>query len=529
MSAVIGSVLPCTTLTARVTTTAAATEHLLEPCETWPLSVQANVSHEFSSVEAQRARQRQWLAYVFEQAPWLMTQSPDTRDALKHVLESADSWSLEQTVHLPFLARELAALGYADVKIANEADLLHGPHRTFRNEWWSLAGRMVHGGAAVTWQVWRRTLVPPTVWPTDHTDARAYSAVRFSWSSSSSDASTLRHSPWLLESWGLGGVTHEPRFQAYCGQLHRLVSRDPDTLFPMDLQWAGLYLSNLDYVKPRLMLHSNCCLSCSDGVGLKMYMYPEVKNDTFTGYFSHAWEAGVMPEGFASHAALRSIANLEKQWGPLSRVERWLSVKIQLDNQVDLWAFFMSYETPHPHRVVISTREGAMVKLAQHEVELVCQDGLTNAVLRHPRFNLQWVMDSPHLVSTRDTLTTLSHGFVSGLWREDVAGADPVSHFVKGAVVLETPDLRTYDERAKELLTTVFPQAGETVRRHFENAYFSSSDDVWSSVAVWLLPLLLTVGLCLTLIYVSLTPPQRYPWIRATTATTTATTTTLNT
>jgi len=101
----------------------------------------------------------------------------------------------------------------------------------------------------------------------------------------------------------------------------------------MDLEWSGVTLLNLDHVKPLIMLHSNACLSCSDGIGIKMYMYPEVKNDNFTGHFSHGWEAGVMPEGFSSNAALRGVVNIERGLlypTDVRRSDQWLSVKAQL-------------------------------------------------------------------------------------------------------------------------------------------------------------------------------------------------------
>lgn len=478
---------------------------LLEPCETWPVSAQEAIQNEASSPEAQRNRMKRWVDYVFDQSPALVEHKESTRTWLHQLLVQSDPMTVEQCVYLPFLARELGALGYAEARITNET-VLHTPHATFRNEWWTLAGRWA-SGEALTWQVWRRTLVPPSQWEAT-VDPRLYSALRFSWTIQG----VTRHSPWLLEGWGLGSVSYDPKFSIRCGRINRLTARQPDTLFPLDLSWAGVELLGLDHVKPVVMLHSNACLSCSDGIGIKMYMYPEVKNDQFSGFFTHAWEAGVMPEGFSSNAALRGIVNIERGLlypRNVSRADQWFSLHVHLDNGSDLWAFFVSPEARHPHRVVSIQPTGAVTRLKAHEVELVRQNGLVSALLKSSsslssQFALHWVLDAPQISSTRQTLTTLSHGHVSGLWQDG---------FVKGAVVLETPDLRSYDQRAAEILREVFPQAGDRARRYFDRAYFATSSDVVTSVLIWLLPLLFALVVLLTTLYLTWSGSPQYPWI----------------
>lgn len=472
----------------------------LEPCETWPVSAQEALMHAASSPEAQRDRMKRWVDHVFDQSPILVEHRESTREQLHQLV---GPMTVEQCVYLPFLARELGALGYAEARITNET-ALHTPHVTFRNEWWSLAGRWHASGEALTWQVWRHTLVPPSQWE-ETVDPRLYSALRFSWTTQG----VTRHSPWLLEGWGLGSVSYDPKFSIRCGRINRLTARQTDTLFPLDLTWAGIELLGLDHVKPVVMLHSNACLSCSDGIGIKMYKYPEVKNDQFSGFFTHAWESGVMPEGFSSNAALRGIVNIERGLlypKNMLRSDRWFSLHVHLNSGVDLWAFFVSPKAQHPHRVVSIQPTGAVTRLKPHEVEWVQQDGLVSALLKctSQPFALQWVLDAPQIASTRQTLTTLSHGYVSGKWQED---------FVQGWVVLETPDLRRYDERAAEILREVFPQAGDSARRYFNRAYFATSSDVMTSTVIWLLPLLLGLALLMTMVYLTWSKSSTYPWI----------------
>lgn len=478
---------------------------LLEPCETWPVLTQEAIGQTFSSSEAQRQRLQRWLAHVHQERPALVPHKDEARERLQQVLATADPMGVEQSVYLPFLLRELGAWGYSEARISNESEL-HSPHLTFRNEWWSLVGRTKAEGTPVTWQAWRHTVVPPNQWEAG-VDPRSYSALRFSWTY----GETVKHSPWLLESWGLGSVSKDPRFRAVCGRLNKMVAGQPDALFPLDLEWDGVVWRGLDNTKPLIMLHSNACLSCSDGIGIKMYMYPEVKNADFQGYFTHAWEAGVMPEGFSSTAALRGIVNIERGllYPPaLTRADQWLCVKAHWEPGWDLWAFFVSAEAQHPHRVVVSQPSGALRKFAAHDVEWVRLEGWTRGELRHPQFTLQWVLDQPDITSTRQTLTTFSHGRLKGRWLDQTE--------VEGVVVLETPDLRPYHERAREILQEVFPQAEELQRLYFDQAYFSATSDVMTSVVIWLLPLLFGIFLLLVVVYLVLVPPQPYPWIRPT-------------
>ncbi len=411
-------------------------------------------------------------------------------------LINPETTTLDQAVYLPFFMRELGAVGYDNVSITNETDL-HRVHRRFRNEWWNLAGK--RAGDQISLQIWRHTLVPPTLWEAHET---TYSVVWFSWTVNGN----TQHSPFFLEHWGLAGIrANQGLFEIHCGALNFLKSKQSDSLFPMDLQWLDVRLENLDNTRPMVMLHSNACLSCSDGIGIKMYMYPKVENSEFSGYFSHAWESGVLPEGFSSNVFMRGYSNIDRTLWHVpagGKSDQWLTIYAQLENQHALWAFFVSHTHKHPHRAVLSNPDGSMTRLTN--VELILQDGLSNAVIKHANFSLQWIVELEHNPSYGG-ITVLSHGQVSGVWKQG---------FVHGIVTIETPDPRPYHERAAELLRDVF----HSPESKFDREYFNStsdSQDVLTSVAIWLLPVLFGTVLLMCILYLVLTRNQRYPWIQS--------------
>jgi hypothetical protein len=283
-----------------------------------------------------------------------------------------------------------------------------------------------------------------------------------------------------------------------------------DSIFPLNLLWQGMELLNLDNIKPLVMLHSNTCLSCSDGIGVKMYMYPDVRNAEFSGYFSHAWESGVTPEGFSASIAIRSMVNVERHFlhqTNTDRYDRWISVKIDLDNGYHIWAFFTSVLLAHPHRIILIHPDGSISRLKQDETQLLPQDvdKLSNTILKTPLFTLQWTIDEP-IKFTRHSITMVGYGKVTGTYEH----AD-----ITGCVMLEVPDMRPYDERAQEILREVFTESATKHEKHFSKAFFSTMPDVSTSIVVWLLPLLFGLFLLIMIFYLILHHKKKHPWKRA--------------
>lgn len=406
---------------------------------------------------------KQWLTHLQQNKPSLV--SIPNVDELQSILDRTPNMSVDQAVHFPFLVGKASSMGYEPTTISNDTNL-HSRHYGFRNEWWNLVGTV--DGVPLAWQAWRRTLLP----------TEKHSVMKFAWSVNG----ITTYSDWIHDS-----VDSVFKY----GDNNIVQSTSNDTVFPMNVKWEGIELLGLDNTTPMVMLHGNACLSCSDGIGVKMYMYPNVSNDTFSGSFTHAWESGVMPEGYTSNIALRSFNNIEQYFMHGQKSDQWASIHIHLENKVHIWAFFVSINIRKPHRIIIVNPDGSIKKLQQDKADFD-----RSKLAYQSMFSLHW---STRYSTTSEFITTLHQTFISGFWE-----GKPV----QGTVIVETPDLRPYPERSREIL--------EKFKSSMKISNFeTSASDNLASAAIILLPILFGIFILLTIVYIVYKRrKQNPPWIR---------------
>lgn len=448
----------------------------LPPLETF-------LEHEdFKSVTL-KTRLKQWVNHLRTNKPKFVESG--SFDDIERRIDTMDHVSIQDVMELKFLMRQLGALDYQTVSIANELNL-HSVHLGFRNEWWNLVG-MLDGHTPIQFQIWRHTLFPRYL-------PKQTSVLKFTCAM----GTTTVESPWLHEF--IATVTANSSFEAKCGGLYHLQSTTSTAIFPMNFVWDGIILENLDNITPMVMLHSNACLSCSDGVGIKMYMYPYVKNDRFNGWFSHAWESGVMPEGFSSNIVQRSLTNLERHFlYPVNspRVDQWTALFIRFENGMSLWAFFVSIHK-QPHRMILIRADGSVERLYQKQPVFVFEK---------PSFKLTHL--KVIVSGTIETFGDDTH-FTTTFHRGSVQGVVDGS-VTSGWFVMEAPDSRAYHVRANTRGSPVSKTQSPVSKTQYSVAreqypvpseqYFAQNDDVGLSVIVWLLPVMFGVFLLLTLVY----------------------------
>lgn len=469
-----------------------------EPCEAWSVDVQHTMSSDVYSPASTAKQALEWLEYAFQNAPALVEKNHDTRERLTELISS--EMSLSQRCHLAFLAREIGAVGYEKV-IVTPDNQPHMPHRTYRNEWWNLAGT-IHDGRFMSLQVWRHSLVPKACWDTDDPEGVRQSVLRFAFQLGSEP---VQYSSAFIESWGLALVDTAPRFRIQCGGMNSFESIFPESLFPAVLTWNGLTLT-IDNTKPMFMLQSNGCVACSDGVGLKSYTYPRVEGDGFSGFLSHSWESSMMPRGFTSSLALRGIHHMEHSIGGFTPPrDSWMSVYVLLSNAVHVVMFF---ESPGVlTRVTASLDNGStrVFRPAEFAVDHQQDPSGWRFRCRHADVTIEFKIPEPY-GNSPESLTRLQQcPLINAQW----LGAP-----AHGYCVVESPDMRGYDERAQEILRLFF---GDRHASYFNAKYFSttgSNSDVVASFVIWLLPLIFTVALLLFVAYLMVTRGRQYPWIR---------------
>ncbi len=460
--------------------------------DTWSANTKHEMQKPFYNAENTRNRIRKWLSSegVTEHLTDLLK---NTIDRFVDSIDG-DERTLDKITFLPSLINKPMSDSYERVSIANESEI-HTIHQGFRNEWWNLVG--TYDGRPIYWQCWRHTLFPRSQWASDDTYTQ-HSVVRFAWcfkqDSEQSPKKEFVSTP-MYESWHVSFVEHQPRFRAQLDSRHVLESLSNHAMFPMQLHWQGFPVPLvLDNAKPAMMLHSNTCLSCTDGIGMKMYFYPAVESQDkrLQAHFAHGWESGVLPEGNPSNYMLKSYSDIERYTkqkitgSPVLRSDQWFLLVFHLSNDVQVISF-STYLFKTPHKTVLIGAD--KISRVIHDAVLYLTNSIFQGTLQFGDYVLHYVCDEPVYDYRRLTTLTLTN-------TENVTGTFK-NERIFGRVYIESPDRRSYDVRAREILSQVFGEPDMANR--FDAAYFASgyANAPLPAIAVWLIPTLIAIGIVL--------------------------------
>jgi hypothetical protein len=509
------------------------------PCSTWSLEAKNNILDPFHSPKQRAQRMNDWLQHIHNKAPLLSKKNPKALEYLSKICET--SISPAQAWGLSFLVQDIGATDYASMSIAKlNRDTMHGPQRTFRNEWWSLFGRITtrYGEGFLTVHILRHTNVPEILWDQnrsekDYSDVRIVSSILLP----SQDNPKQENSTVYPESWELVTLLDQP-FGIRYGKNH-MVPDQIETIFPMQLQWeiAGHNITlRIDNTKPLFMMNSNGCLVCSDGIGIKKYSYPVLSgtgeldgiNVQFQGVFEHAWESSVIPEGYASSIALRSFINIEKSFTSLTRPDDWLYFHINLSNNIQI----SCYSMPAPNMVqkpfiptlfTIVNPNGTVTspKLVDINITVHLFDDQGYPKNLTVQQKNKFTLHLSDLSITSVDSTEFSHvgAWVSGQWYQD-SEQQPVTGFC----FLQTTSRLSYEEKSEKILKTLFydKPIEDFLQWSRETNYFKNlpeNSDLTNSWLLWFIPVIIVSVLLILIVYLVWARQnlQKKPWIKAAT------------
>lgn len=399
-----------------------------KPCEAWDVAHRQQLVQQVWPKVTNDTHWKLWQAYLGNHGPGSDVQPP----------RESDEW-----LEAPFRLGPGTSQGFAQVRLAPEKDM-HEIHPEHRNEWWQLQG-VVGQHWAVTWWLWRHTLLPPTLWNPD-ADPLTYSVftvVTQTENLTTGEVSTDR-TVWR-GAWGGITLETEPFCFAVDGHYGQLTSRFAQHMFP--LTWTGQHKQEhrwtfqLDSLKPRFMYKSNGCVECHDGVGLKRYMYPMVTGagqwngqvTAFRGTWSHSWSAGWYPRGLPYSASYRTFQQIQHYvTGVPARSPSPVkndTLTLHLDNGCEVVIYglasqrYVEAQLVQPDNVIQRLRLYCQV-LAREAGEDAA--AVTNVTFRHERFACQWWRPSrkaPPTNITSNLHTRFLLGRVQGtLDRQPVAG-----------------------------------------------------------------------------------------------------------
>jgi len=516
------------------------------PRSAWSLKTQNELLDDFHSPQQRAQRMQHWLRHIHDKAPVL---SKKNQEALTFLLAlCGTSMSPIQSWFLPYLVPDIGAIDYATMSISKlNRDTMHKPKRTFRNEWWSLSGRLTtrFGEGFLSIHVLRHTNLPETLWQPDR-DEKEYSEVRIVVSLEIQDQVIRDVSTIYPESWDFVQLLDEP-FGIKYGKNYML-SQQEETIFPMQCSWdvgAFSLKFQMDNVKPLFMMNSNGCLVCNDQMGIKKYTYPvltgsgvlgkmheESINFQFQGNFEHAWEASVFPEGFSSSIALRSLINIEKSIYPLSRPDDWCYICIHLNNNIQISCYFLPFSFPdlikeiHPTLFTIIHANGTVTALSHQQlmnilmsVQLSDDQGYPmNIVLyeRNHQFSFQIASD----VFSVGDVDIFQHksALVSGEWYKDQ---------VSGFAFLQTTNRMSYETKSEVILQKYFqkekPEVAEIAHKFQqwaqEKSFYQNvpePTDLTNSWLLWFLPVVVVAILIVLIVYLiwSRKKGRNKPWMK---------------
>jgi hypothetical protein len=508
------------------------------PCSDWSITIILDSFTERSQ------RMKQWLQYIHDQAPLLAKKNLTALQYLQTLC--GDQMSPAQAWSLSYLVPEIGALGYPPMTIAKlNRDTMHQPKRDFRNEWWTLSGQITSdkGSGFFMCHILRHTHIPPSLWDS-HKDPKLYSDVQIVSSLILPGSHEILEdiSPVIPESWEFITLSDQPFGIQYLTTTS-LRSNQADTLFPLEVQCDighQYYITlKLDNTKPLYMMNNNGCLTCTNGIGMKKYTFPVVsgigtikqKEDIvgdiqFHGLFEHVWEAGIMPESTPANLALRGLMNIEKSLAPspssISMRDHWMYGHVHLNNNIQIAWYIYGQILPkhkyHPSLLAISLPNGVVHTVIQtpkkSEVWIVVHQlhPWKLEITQQNKFTLNLTELSVSAPADKYGFDVFSHRAVDivGTWSQDQ---------IQGFGFLQVTDNATYEQRATQILKTMFPEHIDFLAWARTANYFSTmpdANDIRNAWLLWFIPVIIVVVLLILIIYLIWTKQKVYtkPWIQ---------------
>lgn len=468
-------------------------------CDWWEPEQQQQLLKPVNNEQQMKEWALQWLDYVSRKKPWLAPGKVDQVPALRTWVEEHQPFTVKDMLSLTQQLGPLAAIGYDHVALERETmKQAHQPHYRFRNEWWTFHGTCQQSSGQrgfLLLQIHRHTLVPPSLWnePTGQ------------------DASVLGLTLRVLQPGAKKWEQEETQFVRQSSGLRQLnadathffqVLQKPwviqslyqDTLFPLEIHWrvgATVMKALLDNSKPMLMIHSNGCLQCSDGIGVKMYTYPEVQGEGqcgtelvhWHGFWEHTWESSMYPKGLANSLFMRALINIEKSLHTLPENHFWSTLHLSRVQTNEEW-----------YLAVMGWHQRNSVQYAVY----VAPDGST----RRLRTEDLWLEVTQNVKET-------SFPFAMTLHQK---GQPSLHMLLLDSAGSENPlKIGTFWDADQEVFGSLqLPQnTGPELKRTME-----TSDEVWSWV-IWLFPLLIVLLLIIfsIVLVVKRYRGNKHPWM----------------
>lgn len=361
---------------------------LQRPVSTWSLDICNHLLDPENNPSHIHHLFQTWLQDLTTQSPWFVRQNK----AQCQQLLSQPRQPIQDLFTNQFYVGPIHATGYENMSMSMlSPEGFHQPKYTYRNEWWNLTGilqqeqqQQEEEPQFCHLQIWRHTFIPPTAWTKDKPPSY-YSLVNVTLTI---DQDTVFH---LL----VPESFHVAQFQPNCPFFFQILdtchlkSEHNDSLFPLQMQWytamENTLSLNLMNEKPLFMTKSNGCVQCSNGMGLKQYVYPLVTGNgwwnkttpvTFQGSLDHSWESGMLPEGYPASLHLRSLMAIEKSWHKvLRRPDNWCYFFLHLDNNTQVACYIMTSPktvgvSVVPHVLVLVNADGTVNKLHDSQVKV---------------------------------------------------------------------------------------------------------------------------------------------------------------
>lgn len=474
--------------------------------------VQDHLLDPFHSPQQRGERLQTWLQYIHTNAPYIVKQNPKALEQLDSICKNGVS--PEEAFYFHYLCPNLSSVGFPVASISKiDRRNMYVPRREFRNEWWTLSGKIDSG--FVAFHIWRHTDLPPALWDTSR-DPKDYSYIKFSYTLWTEQDCLSYQSPVYCEGWHILELTSTPFGLTY--GKNAWVPENQKTVFPVNWNWEfgnrNLVL-HLDNVKPVYMMTSNGCVWCKDGIGLKNYTFPKILGQgeldgvpiSFEGSFQHSWEAGVLPQGFSSSIILRSFINIEKSLFAEAEADsaNWLFVNFHLDNNIQITGFCMPgqkqlYETFHPTVFTIVQPNGTIAspdcKQICWRIQLQSDNGHVQNIHIYDSNNSFSLTCSvvPATVPENDApVLGYTHvaGWCNGVWKNE----QPVSGF---GFIQSCNHSTVISDKLSSSKIQDFVQWAKS------NDYFSTnptSSQVTNSWLLWFLPVVIISFLICTILY----------------------------
>jgi len=443
------------------------------------------------------------VSVIEKNIPFLVPYSIETLKYLKKWLANENNkLSIEQAFFIQYLLGDISAINYQRVSISKlNLTLAHNPHYGFRNEFWKLQARLSSPGKDdiyLTFLIWRHN-------PTVNKDS---SLVKIIGNYSILDKIYPFNSTFSDYFFG----NELDMFSFYKTEYHKLASFSSRTLFPMDFKWKfenhDFYIE-MDNVSPPFMINSNGCSPCSDGVGTKRYCYSNIKGSatinssekyTAEAIWTHSWESGVTSGGYSASFFLRTIDNIEKLLKKKEK-KQILEFTTRLENNIVIQLFIQPVPDhtntikANTCRIIKPTGEVLTREIAFFQVVEFDSEGFIKKCL---------VTSTNFKLDVTSSLEKISQP-ISNLPNNPVLFCDSVMQVkasynqinTDGYAFLKQPNKTRIKEHILHSLTT----EDKTNMLHKNNF----SREVFFSILVWLVPLLIILCIFIEVFFIIFT------------------------